>query len=208
MKKICARISGGEFSPLTDIETADFIIACDKGYEYAKSQCITPNLIIGDFDSYSGGLPSEIPVLTLPCEKDETDTMSGVNYAVNHGFSKILLFCAFGGRLDHLLGNLQASAFAAKAGLIVKIIDRDNEVYVFSNSSVLIPKKENFSISVIALTDKCENVTVLGGKYELKNAVLTNTSTLGISNEWDRDISISLTGGVLAVIMSKIEKRQ
>ena len=206
MKKICALISGGEFSPLTDIEKADFIIACDRGYEYAKNQNIIPDLIVGDFDSFHGSLPTEIPILTLPCEKDETDTMAGINYAVNHGFDKILLFCALGGRLDHLLGNLQAAAFAAKAGLIVKIIDKYNEIYVFSNSSVSIPKKENYSISVISLTDKCENVTISGGKYKLKNAVLTNTSTLGISNEWDNDITVSLSDGILAVIMSKKEK--
>ena len=204
MDKICAIISGGTFSPLTDIEKANFIIACDKGYEYAKKQGITPNLIIGDFDSFSGNLPSEIPVLTLPCEKDETDTMAAINYAVGNGFSKILLFCALGGRLDHLLGNLQASAFAAKAGLTVKIQDENNEIYVFSNSSVSIPKKDGFSISVISLTDKCESVNILGGKYELRNAVLTNTSTLGISNEWESSITANLKGGVLAVIMSKI----
>lgn len=203
MERICAIISGGTFSPLTDIDKSDFIIACDKGYEYAKSKKITPDLIIGDFDSYSGNLPSEIPVLTLPCEKDETDTMAGVRYAAEHGFNKILLFCALGGRLDHLLGNIQTAAYAAKSGLNVKICDEQNEIYVFSNSSVSLPKKEDFSISLVALTDKCENVTVSGGKYELKNAVLTNTSTLGISNEWIGDITVSVSDGILAVIMSK-----
>ena len=116
MDKICAIISGGEFSPFDGIENADFIIACDKGYEHAKSQNITPSLIIGDFDSFSGALPSEIKRITLPCEKDETDTMAAINYATSQGFNKILLLCALGGRLDHLLGNLQSAAYAAKNG--------------------------------------------------------------------------------------------
>lgn len=204
MSKTCAIISGGAFSLFDGIEDSDFIIACDKGYEYAKSQNITPDLIIGDFDSLSGGLPNEIKKITLPCEKDETDTMAAIRYAISHGFNKILIFCALGGRLDHLLGNLQSAAYAVKNGAKVKIKGENEEIYIFSNCKIFLPKKENFSISVISLTDKCENVTVSGGKYTLENAVLTNTSTLGISNEWIDDITVSVKDGILAVIMSKI----
>ncbi|MBR4721160.1 MAG: thiamine diphosphokinase [Clostridia bacterium] len=204
MKKICAIISGGEFAPLENIENADFVIVCDKGYEYAKMSGITPDLIVGDFDSFSGELPKEITTVTLPCEKDETDTMAAVKYAVDSGFSEIQLFCALGGRLDHLLGNLQTAAYAAKSGVFVKIADRENESYVFSNSKISIPKKDGFSLSLISLTDKCENVSILGGKYTLDNAVLTNASTLGISNEWVNDITVSVGDGVLAVVISKM----
>ncbi|MCR4719476.1 MAG: thiamine diphosphokinase [Firmicutes bacterium] len=203
MDKVCAIISGGTFSPLNGIKNADFIIACDKGYEYLNSQNIKPDLIIGDFDSFSGSLPSEIKRISLPCEKDETDTMAAINYAIRKGFNKIILFCALGGRLDHLLGNLQSAAYAAKKGATVKIQDTENEIYVFSNSEILLSKRENFSVSVISMTDKCENVSILGGKYTLKNAVLTNTSTLGISNEWVEDITVSVGNGILAIVMSK-----
>ena len=131
--------------------------------------------------------------------------MSAINYALSHGFNKILLFCALGGRLDHLLGNLQSASHAAANGAKVKIKGGNDEIYVFFNSEIFLPKKENFSISVISLTNKCENVTISGGKYTLKNAVLTNTSTLGISNEWIDDITVSVGNGILAVVMSKIK---
>ena len=203
--KTCAIISGGDFSLLNGIENAEFIIVCDKGYDYAKSQNITPNLFIGDFDSVSQGLPSEISKIALPCEKDETDTMAAVKYAISNGFTDILLFCALGGRLDHLLGNMQTAALAAKEGLTVKIVDSDNEIYVFSNSQVQLPKRDGFSISLVSLSDKCENVTVAGGKYTLENAVLTNTSTLGISNEWESDITVTSGDGILAVILSRMK---
>ena len=203
--KTCAIISGGEFAPFSDIEKADFIIVCDKGYEYAKNNGIVPHLFIGDFDSFWGSLPNEIPKITLPCEKDETDTMAAVKYAVEKGFGEILLFCALGGRLDHLLGNLGAAAYAAKAGLSVRITDNDNEIFVFSNSKITLPKKNGFSISLISLTDKCEGVSIFGGKYTVQNAVLTNASTLGISNEWIDDITVTVKSGVLAIVMSRIE---
>lgn len=203
--KTCAIISGGQFSPLFGIEKADFIIVCDKGYEYAKKCGAIPNLFIGDFDSFSGELSNDLSVITLPCEKDETDTMVAIKYAKEQGFTNILLFCALGGRLDHLLGNLAAATYASKAGLTVKITDFNNEIFVFSNSKIVLPKKSGFSISLISLTDKCKNVCILGGKYSLKNAVLTNASTLGISNEWIDDITVSVGAGVLAVVMSRME---
>ena len=51
MSKLCSIISGGDFSSLDDIEKSDFIIACDKGYEYAIRSNIKPDLTVGDFDS-------------------------------------------------------------------------------------------------------------------------------------------------------------
>jgi len=202
--KTCAIISGGAYSPLCGIEAADFVIACDKGLCYAQKEGITPDLLVGDFDSFTGDLPQDIPVLRLPCEKDETDTMAAFGYAVENKFEKILLFCALGARLDHLLGNLQTAAYAAKCGITVKITDTDNEIYVFSGKKLRFPKKEGFSISVISLSDKCENVNLSGGKYGLKNATLTNATTLGISNEWTDDITVSADSGVLAVVMSRL----
>ncbi|MBR4172936.1 MAG: thiamine diphosphokinase, partial [Clostridia bacterium] len=125
MSRICAIIAGGEFSPFCEIERADFIIACDKGYGYAKEQGIIPHLVIGDFDSYKGDIPKDIPTTLLPCEKDETDTMAAFSYAVKNGFDTVFLYCALGGRLDHLLGNLQAAEYAAKSGLSVRITGKN-----------------------------------------------------------------------------------
>ena len=52
MKQFCAIISGGQEDTLCGIEAADFIIACDRGYVYARNACIRPDLLVGDFDSY------------------------------------------------------------------------------------------------------------------------------------------------------------
>ena len=57
MKKPWAIVSGGRFSPLTDIEKCGYIIACDRGYEYLHEAGLRPDLLVGDFDSYTGPLP-------------------------------------------------------------------------------------------------------------------------------------------------------
>ena len=44
MNNLCAIVSGGQFSELNGIESADFIIACDKGYEYLLGSDLSPDL--------------------------------------------------------------------------------------------------------------------------------------------------------------------
>lgn len=54
MEKPWAIVSGGRFSPLTDLEKCGYIIACDKGYVYLAERGLRPDLLVGDFDSYTG----------------------------------------------------------------------------------------------------------------------------------------------------------
>ncbi len=204
MKNRCAIISGGKFSPPEKIESCGFVIACDRGVEYALKCGITPDLIVGDFDSYKGKLPDGVPVLRLQVEKDYTDTQVAVDYAVKNGYKEIFLYCALGGRLDHLFGNIQSCVYAVKNGARVSVIDENDYIYCFGNSSLTVPVMKGRSLSVIALTDKVKNVSIDGTKYKLKDAVITNSLTIGVSNEWESDAVISAGEGVLAVILSKL----
>jgi hypothetical protein len=99
MKKPWAIVSGGRFSPLADIEKCGYIIACDRGYEYLREAGLRPDLLVGDFDSYTGPLPRNVPRLDLPVEKDDTDTMAAIRHAVTVGCGEIWLYCAMGGIL-------------------------------------------------------------------------------------------------------------
>ena len=165
MKKLCAIISGGQSDDLTGIRDADFIIACDWGYAYAKEAGIRPDLLVGDFDSYRGALDKSVPVLDLPVEKDDTDTMAAVRWAVSEGFSELRLYCALGGRLDHLMGNIQALGFACERGVKASLLGRAARLYFLKNGAVAIPPLPGYSLSVLALTDRVEHVCISGVKY-------------------------------------------
>lgn len=105
--------TGGNHPPIdalwraVDKSSVDFIIACDKGLEYALADGVTPNLVIGDFDSLSDKslldfFPSEC-VLRYPHDKDFTDTQLALKYAAKYKapFGKVGIFGGDGGRLDH-----------------------------------------------------------------------------------------------------------
>ena len=204
MKGLCAIISGGECSPMDDIKAAEYIIACDRGYSYAKRSGIVPDLLLGDFDSYTGKLPEGAAVERLPREKDDTDTMHAVRRALELGFTRISLYCALGGRLDHMLANLQAASYAAERGVPVQLFSRGCEAYIFSGGSVRIPARAGCSLSVLSLSDRCTGVSITGVKYPVEHATITNRFPIGTSNEWRGEAHISLESGIMAVLLCRM----
>lgn len=205
---ICAIISGGTFSPLEKIEEAEMIIACDKGWDYAQQCGIVPDLVLGDFDS-ARELPctKDVNVLRLPTEKDDTDTVAAIRIALEKGYRRLHIYCALGGRLDHLLGNLQAALMAARQGALVRIFDTDNEMTVWGGGTQEFIYKEGFSLSVLSLTDRCRGVSIEHAQYTLTDAVLTNAFPVGISNEWKKchqPVRITVEDGILLAICSRI----
>ena len=202
MHRRCVIITGGSFSPLTDIQTTDFIIACDKGYGYAQQAGLRPDLLVGDFDSYTGSIDPTLTIQRYRPEKDDTDTMIAMRYAVEQGYSEIVLFCALGGRLDHLYGNLQAAAFATAKGCRVEINDQNTTFYFLQNGTICLPRREGFSLSIFSFTDRCYDVCIRGAKYPLDHATLTNTFPIGVSNEWVNEVEISAGQGILMIVLS------
>ena len=64
---------------------ADLTIAADSGYATAQKLGITPDITMGDFDSYREALPVGMNILRVACEKDVTDTMLACEYAKEQG---------------------------------------------------------------------------------------------------------------------------
>lgn len=203
--KNCLIITGGKFCEpeKSAVQSAEFVIACDRGADYAKRLGITPHLIMGDFDSCTEELPSGIQTMRFPREKDDTDTMCAVKYALEHGFTDITVACAFGGRFDHAVGIVQAAAYAAKNGARTTLLGEGEKAFVFKNSSVTLEKTAGSSLSVFSLTDASYGVYEKGTKYTLDNAVLTNAFPLGVSNEWaENTAEIGVKDGILLVVES------
>ena len=205
MSKRCIIISGGEYAPVEGLREDDFVIACDRGYLYAKGQGIRPDLLVSDYDSYDGPVEQSVSVERFRPEKDDTDTMIAIRYAVEHGFEELVLFSALGGRLDHLLGNLQAIVYAQAHGVRASILSPDTRVYTLSGGSLRLSRQPGWSLSVLAAEDRCTGLSIRGAKYPLEDAVLTNRFPLGVSNEWAEETAeITIREGIVLVVLSKL----
>ena len=98
----------------------------------------------------------------------------------------------------------QAAAFAVAHGARVRILDRENEITVFTADTITVPPRAGWSLSVLALTDQCTGVSIHGTKYELDQVTVTNTFPIGVSNQWHGEARISVEPGILAILESRM----
>ena len=201
--KRAALITGGNKDAFKDIEKCDFIIACDKGYEYCLEADIKPDLLIGDFDSYFGEIGKDIEVVRLPVIKDDTDTMHAYRKIVEMGFEEVYLYCALGGRFDHAYANIQCAIFGAENNIDTVFINNKDHIRVTNRNRMVLDKREGYRFSLFA-ADQVDDLSILNAKYEVHNITLTNDFPLGQSNEWfDDEVIIEKGKGVLIIVESK-----
>ncbi len=204
--KSCLIVSGGDFCSLPTTIKYDYVIACDKGLSYAKQLNITPDLILGDFDSYADSLDSSMEnVLVYPVQKDDSDTMLAIKEAIKRGFEHLIIICALGGRLDHTIANIQSMAYAASHNTVCEIYSDHEQLISFTGPEITIPAKEGYSFSLFALSDKCENLSIQGSAYDVDNVTLNNSFPLGLSNYWkEENIRLQMSSGILLIVMSSV----
>ncbi len=203
MSKRCVIIAGAPEFGLYKPSEGDFVIAADRGYEHAKMKGLTPDILLGDFDSFTGQPPEQIKIIRAPAVKDDTDTMLAIKKGLELGYDNFLILGALGGRLDHQTANIAACAYVAEKGGFCELRGERDRVFAIKNRSVEIRKEEGCYISIFSYTDQAKGVTALGLRYPLENARLENSFPLGVSNEFLRDKAfIEVKEGILLIIIS------
>ena len=192
----------------------DYVIALDGGLSYCSFLEVEPDLIIGDFDSVTEKerealeeLEKTIPdrVIRLKPEKDDTDMLYAIKYALEAGYREFRLYGATGGRFDHTLANIQCLLYLKNHGAKGYLMDGNGMVMVLQNEAVHFQEDLEGYLSLFALVKEAKGVTIRGMKYELENAVITNDFPIGISNEFiGKAAEISVEDGELVCMISYV----
>ena len=116
MEPICYIV--GAMADTLDIcpQPGDLLIAADAGLPPVQRAGLTPDLIVGDFDSL-GYVPREKRVSRYPEHKDQSDMELAMEKAVNFRHDTLFIYGGIGGRLDHTLANLQLFASFSERGV-------------------------------------------------------------------------------------------
>lgn len=194
-KRKAAVFTGGDLSDtafyntqLADIQP-DLVIGVDKGSELLDRLDVTPDLLVGDFDSIDPAVLKRlkakgIPTETHPVRKDQTDTELALTRALEAHPDVIYLYGATGTRLDHMLSSIDAMTIAAERDVEIHLIDPHNDLSLYKG-----PKKITCSlpagqtVSLLPLSDTAGPVTIAGFDYPLEDATLTRrTSGWTVSN--------------------------
>lgn len=202
------------------IEKDDYIIACDGAIRHCELLEVTPNIIIGDFDSADIALLDKyrgvVEVLQYPVDKDYTDGELGIQKAVEVNNKDVVIIGGFSynGRIEHALANIFMMKALNDSNLCCKMVSETSEVYYVTDEiDVNITKKY---ISILPISDILEIEKSKGLKYDLTGEVFYFGSSRSLSNEYldetldnssenknqEKNIYIKIKKGRALVIMS------
>ena len=199
----CVIFCAAEFDKLAmPLASDDYVLAADGGLAHVQKLGLTPNGIIGDFDSL-GFVPTGAEV--FPVEKDDTDAMLAARKGLELGFRNFLFYGSLDGpRLDHTIANFQTLQFLTNHDARGYLVGRDYIITVVKNETIRFKAGAEGILSVFCLGPDAHGVTLEGLYYPLKNGTLTSGFPLGVSNHFtEQAASITVTDGSLLVMWDR-----
>lgn len=181
-----------------------FVICADGGLDLALQHDITPNLVIGDFDSIQNEIPKDIETIQLQVEKDDTDMMAAIRVGLQRGFRDFILLGALGGRFDHSFANLCVLQYLAAQGCKAMIAGQGCCVFLLNSGRLSLSKLTGSTVSVFPFGTASCTVSYEGLKYPLTEARLSSDYPLGVSNliETDDARIIVHEGNALIIVLT------
>lgn len=193
----------------------DFLIAVDGGLEHLFRRGLVPDYILGDFDSLAEEFYPALAdfrkkhpgsVMTLPVEKDDTDTIAAARLGLERGYRDFIIYGGLGGkRLDHTLANIQTLLFLKKQGADARLLGQGTEIFIICKEIVTFDDDYEGIFSLFALDPEVGDVTIRGMKYPLEKGTLSSSFPLGVSNRITRGkpASVSVGDGFCLVVLTK-----
>ena len=189
----------------------DRILAADSGMNALYAAAVTPDIIIGDFDSADEKIlrffqqNKAIDFCTLNPEKDDTDTEFAIRESIRRGADSITIIGGTGTRLDHVLGNISLLGIGLEEQVSMELLDEHNRIRMIQDALTL-EKETQYGkyVSLIPYGGDVQGITLRGFKYLLSDYTMGGFNSLGISNEIvDNRAEIRFRSGILLVIESK-----
>ena len=101
--RVCVVFAAGEYYGRVDAGVAPrgaFVVAADGGLDHARAAGVSPDVVVGDFDSLRGALPSDAGrTVALPPMKDDPDLLSALKIGWSQGCRLFHVYGALGGSL-------------------------------------------------------------------------------------------------------------
>lgn len=191
------------------------VIAVDGGLKTADQLKITPDYIVGDFDTIDSetinryrqlAKGQEKPkVLSFQPEKDDTDTEIAIRLCIEMKADKVVLVGATGTRLDHTFANIHLLKMLLDAGIPAFIYDDNNKIYLIDRT-LQIKKQDLYGnyFSMLPFTEKVTGITLTGFKYPLEQKTVHFGTSLCISNEVVKEHArVELNEGILIIFEAR-----
>lgn len=187
---------------------AESVICVDGGAKHVRSFGLVPDVLIGDLDSISEEdleyfKSLNVKIMKYQSEKDMTDTEIAVDFAIESGYTEIVIIGGIGTRIDHSLANIFLLKRMLDRGIKGLIVNEQNEIRLIKDR-ISVMREEGSKITLLPLTNLVEGITTKGLYYELNNEAIEMGSSRGVSNEFSADAAeVTIESGILIVIKSR-----
>lgn len=216
--RACLIVTGGKLDlvfarSFLEKNKFDKVIAVDGGLASAEALGLVPDYIVGDFDTVEPSVLArfrQYPYIVWEQhkpEKNETDTELARSRALTLGCEKIVFLGATGGRIDHMLANLDTLYACMARGMEAYLVDPQNRVCLLDGGKTF-QRKELWGkyISFLPYTEKVTGITLRGFQYPLdgKDLIRGQETGLCVSNELKEETAdITFQDGILICVESK-----
>jgi thiamine pyrophosphokinase len=173
---------------LAVLQQGDKLIAADGGARHCRAMGLTPDVVIGDFDSLSADELAQLErdgaqVVRYPSRKDFTDLELALQHAVSLGADDILVFGALGARWDQTLANLLLPAAPGLEHVCIRLLDGPQEIALLrAGEAHTLNGQAGDIVSLVPLGGHAYGITTTGLEYALMDGTLYFGATRGISN--------------------------
>lgn len=180
--KICSIICGAPDGSIDRLLVKGLVICADKGLDHALAAGITPDIVVGDFDSSAAEVPAELECIRVSPIKDDTDAILAADTAIERGCTELRFFCAIGGRFDHTFANVQMLEYLHNKGVQAQLFGGSERIRLLHSGETAVLERFSGFASVFALTESAV-VSERGMKYPLEQYRIERSFPLGVSNE-------------------------
>ena len=189
------------------------IIAADGGTRHLLALGALPDVVVGDMDS----IPAEaaawldtavVQRIQFPTKKDETDLELALLHAAAQYAGDILVFGAFGGRVDQTLGNVFLLAHPGLTGRCVELVDEFQRLRLIAadDGVVEVYGRSGDTLSLIPCGADVQIHATIGLAWPLQQERLAFGPARGISNRMTSDVAtVEVGNGRLICIHTRQE---
>lgn len=207
MSATCHIVCAGPCEGLNiELDEHDLLVAADGGAGYCLDAGLNPHVLIGDFDSIDSTSSHAITCerITLPRDKDDTDTLAACKLGIERGYREFKIHAALGGDVGHEIANVQLLAFLRREGAHGVLYGRGQELHLIDAG--LSPARFHAPVltrvSVFAFGGVADGVCERGLHWELEDARMEPNLPIGVSNRVEGgSFELGVRSGSLVVVI-------
>ena len=207
-------VDGLLLEELASVDDRPLLIAADGGAVHLLEAGLTPDVVVGDFDSLSARDRRRlealgVELLVMERDKDESDMELCLLTALERGAARIVILGALGVvRPEHSLANLLLLADPRLDAVEVAIAGRGSRITrvgaVGEPGACTIEGQPRDFVSLFAVGGAVEGVTTSGLRFGLRDETLLMGPSRGLSNELLEPVAkVTTRDGCLIVIHTR-----